>query len=99
MAAGSTFQHGSSVLTRNDRIGFVTSLFRPFDRDDDDSPREDTPLDDDDCGVGSFSVLVRSADELLLRFLCVLPSAAVPFTSSPIRLGVTGEVETYVPFV
>jgi len=99
MAAGRTFQHGSSVLTRNDRIGFATSLFRPLDRDDDDSPRDDEPLDEDDCKDRSFSVLVRSAEELLLRILCALPSAAAPFVSSPTRLGVTGEVETYVPFV
>ena len=77
-------------------MGFPTSLFRPLDRDDDDSARDDEPLDEEDSECGSFSVLV---EVLLLRILCVLPSTATPLGSSPTRLGVTGEVETYVPFV
>lgn len=83
MAAGRTFQHGSSVLTRNDFIGLVTSLFRPLDREDDDTFAACTAAE-----TGSFSVL-RSADALLLRLRVALPSVT-PFVSS-VRLGVTGE--------
>jgi hypothetical protein len=79
MAAGSTFQHGSSRFTRNDFIGLDTpSLFLSRDG-----------LDRDDVVVVAVVVVVEADSfsvsvELLLRFL------GVENCSISSRLGVIG---------